>query len=48
MPIARMLAALLALSAPACTALPTQAKPSLRWVEVADWRLEGRAFPSAF
>ncbi len=44
MPIARMLAALLALSAPASTALHAQAMPALRWVDVADWRLEGRAF----
>lgn len=41
---ARMLAALLALTAPASTALHAQAEPALRWVDVADWPLEGRAF----
>ena len=44
MPTARMLAALLALTAPASTALHAQAKPPVRWVDVADWQLEGRAF----
>jgi len=44
MPTARMLAALLALTAPASTALHAQAEPALRWVDVAHWPLEGRAF----
>lgn len=44
MPTARILAALIALTASAPTPLHAQAEPALRWVDVADWPLEGRAF----
>ena len=41
---ARLLAALLALTACASAAVQAQAKPALRWIDVADWQVEGRAF----
>ena len=44
MPTARLLTALLALISPASTTLHAQTEPALRWVDVADWPLEGRAF----